>query len=134
MVLQNGLALAYLGDGFYELEIRKYLLTKKLTKVNDLHKQAILFTSANGQAKAIEGLLKGFLSETEVEYYKRGRNALANRKPKNTTLATYHQSTGFEALIGYLYLDNQEERCHEIIQKSIEIIEENHKNLNPSTL
>lgn len=124
MVLQNGLALAYLGDGLYELEVRKYLLTKKLTKVNDLHKQAIIFTSANGQAKAMEGLLNGFLTENEMEYYKHGRNATSSRKPKNTTLSTYHQSTGFEALIGYLYLDNQIDRCEEIIQKSISIIEQ----------
>lgn len=124
MVLQNGLALAYLGDGVYELEVRKYLLTKKLTKVNDLHSQAILFTSANGQAKVMDVLLNGFLNETEIEFFKRGRNAISSRKPRNTSLATYHQSTGFEALIGYLYLDNQTERLNEIIQKSIAIIEE----------
>jgi ribonuclease-3 family protein len=124
MVLQNGLALAYLGDGIYELEVRKYLLTKRLTKVNDLHRQAILFTSAMGQAKVMDVLLNGYLNDTEIEFFKRGRNAISNRKPKNTTLATYHQSTGFEALIGYLYLDQQFERLNEIIQKSIAVIEE----------
>jgi len=124
MVLPNGLALAYLGDALYELEVRKYLLTKKLTKVNDLHQQAIRFTSATGQAKVIDQLLTGELSEIEIEQYKRGRNAVANRKPKNTNLATYHQSTGFEALLGYLYLENLLDRLTEIIQKSIQIIEE----------
>ena len=124
MVLPNGLALAYLGDALYELEVRKYLLTKKLTKVNDLHTQAIRFTSAVGQAKVMLKLLDGELTETEVEQFKRGRNAVANRKPKNTDLATYHQSTGFEALLGYLYLENLNDRLAEIIQKSIQIIEE----------
>ncbi len=124
MVLPNGLALAYLGDALYELEVRKYLLTKKLTKVNDLHQQAIRYTSATGQAKVMEKLLDGELSEIEIEQFKRGRNAVANRKPKNTNLATYHQSTGFEALLGYLYLENRTDRLAEIIQKSIQIIEE----------
>lgn len=124
MVLPNGLALAYLGDALYELEVRKYLLTKKLTKVNDLHQQAIRYTSATGQAKVMEKLLDGELSEIEIEQFKRGRNAVANRKPKNTNLATYHQSTGFEALLGYLYLENRTDRLAEVIQKSIQIIEE----------
>ena len=125
MVLPNGLALAYLGDALYELEVRKYLLTKKLTKVNDLHQQAIRFTSATGQAKVMLKLLDGILNEIEIEQFKRGRNATANRKPKNTDLATYHQSTGFEALLGYLYLENQWDRLAEIIQMSIQVIEEN---------
>jgi len=123
-VLHNGTTLAYLGDAIYELEIRKYLLTQKLTKVNDLHQQAIRYTSAVGQAKVIEKLLAGILTVEETDFFRRGRNAQSSRKPKNTDLGTYHQSTGFEALLGFLYLDGQHKRLAEIIATSIRTIEE----------
>jgi len=123
-ILLNGSALAYIGDAIYEVEIRKYLLTKNITKVNDLHQAAIRFTSAVGQCKVMESFLQSGLTETEIEYFKRGRNAESTRKARNTDLGTYHQATGFEALLGFLYLDNQAERLAEIIQRSIQLIEE----------
>jgi ribonuclease-3 family protein len=125
MVLPNGLALAYIGDGYYELAIRTYLLTKRLTKVNDLHHQAIRFTSAKGQAFVMSELLKDQLTDDEITYFKRGRNEKTNRKPKNTDLATYHLATGFESLLGSLYLLNETNRLDEIIRMAIQIIEKN---------
>lgn len=124
MIMHSGLTLAYLGDAIYELEIRKYILSKGFTKVNDLHKLVITFTSAKPQAKAIWGLIDNFLTEDEIQVYKRGRNATSTHKPKNADLDTYRASTGFEALLGYLYLQNDEKRLSEVILKSIQIIEE----------
>lgn len=125
MNLNNGLSLAYIGDAYYELRIRMHLLTSGLTKVNDLHKEAIKFTSAKGQTLAMEALHDFDLTEDEEKIFKRGRNAESTHKPKNTDLATYHKATGFEALLGYLYLDGQSDRLEEIINKCIKTIEEN---------
>lgn len=108
-----------------ELSIRKYLLDQGLTKVNDLHKQAIRFTSATGQGKAMQALLESGLSETEIGAFRRGRNSETIRKPKNADLATYHLATGFEALIGFLYLEGHQERLDDIIAKSILAVEQN---------
>lgn len=123
MILQNGLTLAYIGDAYYELAVRKYLIEKKLTKVNDLHKNAIKFTSANNQAKACKVLLEEVFTEEEIKIYKRGRNQTSTHKPKNSNIATYNMSTGFEAVIGYHYLDSNEKRLNELISKTIDILE-----------
>ncbi len=124
MIQQSGLTLAYLGDAYYEFAIRDYLIQKGYTKVNELHQYAIKFTSATGQAKIIQKLLESELSESETDTFKRGRNANSTHKPKNAELTIYRAATGFECLIGHLYLDGQVERLNELIQKSIEIIEE----------
>ncbi|MGD9910393.1 MAG: Mini-ribonuclease 3 [Candidatus Izemoplasmatales bacterium] len=120
----SGLTLAYLGDAYYEVEIRTYLISKGITNVNLLHQQAIKYTSAVGQAKAVMKLVEQYLTEEEISVYKRGRNATSTRKPKNTPLNIYQFATGFEALIGFLVIEKQNERLNEIIQKSISLIEE----------
>jgi len=120
----SGLTLAYLGDAYYELEIRTYLINQGYTNVNLLHQKAIFFTSAVGQAKAIEKLQEGFLTEDEINVYKRGRNATSTHKPKNAELSTYRFATGFEALIGFLVQEKEFARANEIILRSIQIIEE----------
>lgn len=120
----SGLTLAYLGDAYYELEIRRYLINKGLTNVNELHQKAIIYTSAVGQSKAIEALQTGFLSEDEINVYKRGRNATSTHKPKNAELSTYRFATGFEALIGFLVQEKEFDRANKIIERSIQIIEE----------
>ena len=99
-------------------------MSKGYTKVNDLHKLAIMYTSALGQSKSVQYLVNSFLTEDEISVYKRGRNATSTHKPKNADLDTYRQATGFEALIGFLLLENQFERLEQIILKSIAIIEE----------
>lgn len=119
----NGLTLAYIGDAYYELKIRDYLIiTKKLTKVDELHKHAIKFTSAIPQDKIMNYLLDNdLLFEQEILLYKRGRNASGVGR-KNIDNKIYSNATGFEALIGGLYIEDIT-RCNEIINKAIEHIE-----------
>jgi len=124
MNMHNGQTLAYLGDAIWELKIREYLMTTGLTKVNDLHQSAIKYTSATGEALAADRLLEGDLSQAETEVYKRGRNAEATHKPKNVNLGTYHKATGFEALIGNLYLEHETDRMDAIMATAIRYIEE----------
>ena len=122
--LLNGLALAYMGDAVYESTIREYLLSVGQTKPNQLHHMATEYVSAKAQASIMAALLKeGFISEEEESYYKRGRNSKINTKAKNTDIHTYLQSTGFEALMGYLYLTKQTERLDELNEWSIKFID-----------
>ena len=124
MILESGLSLAYIGDAVYELEIRKYLLSLGITKVKELHNEAIKFTSAHAQALIISHLMDK-LSEEEIEYYKRGRNSGGTHKPKNFSLKEYREATGFESLIGAIFLEKNEERLKEIIDLSISFAKEN---------
>jgi len=121
MLLENGLSLAYIGDAIYELKIREYLLSQGSFIVNDLHKKAICYTQANAQANIIDYLIKD-LTEEEIDYFKRGRNAQTNHKPKSASINVYHKATGFEALLGYLYLIKNNDRLNELINKSIDFI------------
>ena len=124
MIQLNGLTLAYIGDAYYELKIREYLLEKKLTKVNDLHNAAIQFTSANNQAKAVKILLESFYNEEEIAVFKRGRNQNSSHKPKNADIQTYNMATGFESVIGYLYLKHDHDRLNKLMDMTIKILEE----------
>ncbi len=122
--LLNGVALAFVGDSYYDLMIRKYLLDKGYTKVNDLHKKATKYVSAAAQASVINELIvRNFLTSNEIEVVNRGRNAKTNHGRQNVDILTYKHSTSFEALIGYLYLTNELKRLDEIIGMSIKIIE-----------
>lgn len=121
--LINGVALAYIGDAYYELRIRRYLLSLGITKVNDLHKKAIQFTAGSVQAGLIDRFIEtNVLSEIEMTYYKKGRNASGPGR-KNIDIATYHKSTGFESLMGYLYLTDLT-RCDALIDLAIQILTE----------
>ena len=113
----NSLALAYLGDSVYELYIRKYLLSKGIAKVNNLQKEAIKYVSAKGQCKFVTKMLEdNFLTEEEIEVFKRARNYKTTSHPKNTDIITYKYATGYEAVIGYLELKNDTKRIEEIIE------------------
>ncbi|MCR5741908.1 MAG: ribonuclease III [Gammaproteobacteria bacterium] len=118
MLAYSGAALAYIGDAVYELRVREYLLSEGNTRVEDLHKKAIQYTMASNQAYIIKELLSE-LSEEEIEYFKKGRNAVASHKPKSSSLKEYHDASGFESLIGALFLEKREERLSQIIEKSI---------------
>lgn len=123
--LLNGLALAYMGDAAFEIEIREHLLSEGQTKPNQLHHRATQYVSAKAQAFLIQEMFEAdVLTEDEQTYYKRGRNSKSHSKAKNADSQTYTKSTGFEALIGYLYLTEQEERFNEIIAWCIAAIEE----------
>lgn len=122
--LYNGLTLAYIGDGVYETYIRCHLLSLGITKVNDLHKSAIKYTSGEAQANIIRYFKdKSLLSDEELMYYKRGRNSNIAKTRKNIDRINYLEGTGFESLIGYLYLCGNIKRMNELFDKAIEFVE-----------
>lgn len=112
----NGLALAYMGDAVYEVYIRKHLLELGRVKPNDLHRASTKYVTAKAQAAQLHRLREtGFLTDEEETVAKRGRNAKSGHVPKNTDVVTYSHSTGFEAVIGFLFLTGQLERLEAII-------------------
>lgn len=120
----SGLSLAFIGDAVYELVIRNYILSKGESRVGSLHKDTVRLVNADFQAEMSE-LLIPLLSEDEIAVFKRGRNAHPGHIPKNKTGASYHKATGFEALIGYLYLRNDKKRLNEILSHILSRGEEN---------
>lgn len=120
----NALALAYMGDAIIETYVRYHLIASGKTRPNRLHTEATKYVSAKAQAKFVTFLLsKDFLSDAENAVFMRGRNAKSGTIPKNTDHNTYRYSTAFEALIGYLYLDDQNTRVDEIMSLMFEFIE-----------
>lgn len=117
----NIITLAYMGDAVYELYIRKLCIEKGIAKVDDLQREVVKYVSARGQACMLDKIINdGLLNEEELLIVKRGRNNKRSIHPKHTDLATYKKATGFEALIGYLYLSNCYDRLREIF-KVIEV-------------
>lgn len=111
----NILALAYLGDAIYELEIRKFLLEKNITKVNHLQTESIKYVSAVNQAKYLKEMLdKNFFMDEELNVILRARNHKSH-KSKSTDIVTYKYSTALEAIIGYLYYQKNNKRIEEIM-------------------
>lgn len=123
------LTLAYIGDGIYELVIRTIVVEKANRGNNDLHKMTVKYVKAESQARMMEGLKPG-LTEDEADVLRRGRNASPHSLPKNASRSDYHKATGFEALMGYLYLTGQTDRMLELIAKGLEMLEGN-KNASP---
>jgi len=120
----NALALAYMGDAVYEQAVREHLLRSGRVKPNILHKEATRYVSAKAQAYAVKVMQEtGFLTDEEEAVLRRGRNAKSGSVPKNTDVVTYNYSSGFEAVLGYLYLLGRNERLEEIIGKTMHFIE-----------
>ncbi len=115
------LALAYIGDGVYELIIRTILIKKGNCPVNTLHRRASALVRAGTQS-AMAAVLEPLLTLEEHKIYKRGRNAHSATMAKHATVADYRRATGFEALIGWLYLTRQWERMTELVKKGMEQI------------
>lgn len=110
-------ALAFLGDAVYSLFVREKLLLLGLVDSKTLQKKTISYVSAKAQVETLNYLLENnYLTESEIEIVKRGRNNKKENHPKNTNVITYKLSTGFEALIGTLYLENKT-RLQEILNK-----------------
>lgn len=109
------LTLAYLGDAVYEIMIRTSLVKKGNCAVNKLHKKASSLVKAQAQSRMI-GYMEEYLTEEEYQIYKRGRNAHSPTMAKNATMADYRRATGFEALVGYLYLKEDFQRLVDIIK------------------
>ncbi|PWF99370.1 Mini-ribonuclease 3 [Levilactobacillus bambusae] len=120
----NGIALAYMGDGAYEVYVRAHLINEGIVKANRLQHEATRYVSAKAQAALIE-LMKSddLLSEDEWNWFKRGRNAKSYTHAKNTDVITYRISTGFEALFGFLFLSKQQDRLDELAQWCIDQVD-----------
>ena len=109
----NPLSLAFVGDAVFTLEVRKRLVSSGSRPVNELHKESVKLVNAASQAQAVKKLLP-VLNEQEQAIFRRGRNAHAGHTPKNQSEGDYHYATGLEALFGFLYLNNENERVTEL--------------------
>ena len=109
---------AYIGDGVYELIIRTILVKKGNCPVNRLHKKASSLVKAAAQSAIIEKIEEE-LTQEEHDIYRRGRNAHSPTMAKHATMADYRRATGFEALMGYLYLKEDYERMITLVRKGI---------------
>ena len=110
------LKLAYLGDAVLDLFVREYMVKNDMGKAGKLHKKAVSIVNATAQARFIQSL-EPELSETESDMFRRGRNAKSGMAPKNSPIADYRAATGFETLLGYLYISGQYERLDGILSK-----------------
>lgn len=108
------LTLAYIGDAIYELVIRTILVREANTQVNKLHKKASSLVKAETQSLMIETLEQHF-TEEEMRIYKRGRNAKSFTSAKNASIVDYRRATGFEAVMGYLYLQGDYNRIIDLV-------------------
>ena len=113
------LALAYIGDGVFDLVIRSLIVGKGNTKASQLHYQTSHIVKAETQAIIIEAL-ENDLTEEEADVYRRGRNAKSPTMAKNAKMVDYRKATGFEALMGYLYLKGDMERMIKLIRLGVE--------------
>lgn len=113
--------LAYAGDAVYELLVRTYILNNHDLNVNKMHRLAVKFVKADAQAYLVNKL-KDELTEEEKRVVIRGRNAKVTSSPKNVNFMDYRYATGFEALLGYLFLNNEIDRIMYIFDRIVEII------------
>lgn len=112
------LTLAYIGDGVYELVIRTILVKKGNCPVNRIHRKASSLVKASAQSAIMEKI-EEHLTEEEHDIYRRGRNAHSPTMAKHATMADYRRATGFEALMGYLYLKEEYTRMLTLIRMGI---------------
>jgi ribonuclease-3 family protein len=114
------LVLAYIGDSVYEVFIRTLLVSKGNAPVYKLHKQSVAFVKAKAQSDIIHNIMDN-LTEDEQEIVRRGRNAKSGTIPKNADVTEYKYATGFETLLGYLYLRKDFERLTEVLKMSVSV-------------
>ena len=116
------LTLAYIGDGIFDLVIRSIVVGKGNTKASRLHARTSQIVKAHSQSMMAEAL-EEVLTEEEADIYRRGRNAKSPTMAKNSSMADYRKATGFEALLGYLYLKDEFERVVELTKIALERLE-----------
>jgi len=121
--MMNPVKLAYIGDVVFELYVRLYVIHVEKRSVNLLNKKTVSFVNATAQAKVAKSL-EEILTEEEWMVLKRGRNQKSLKPPKNANIGDYKYATGFESLLGYLYLMGQTDRVREIVLHAIKLIEE----------
>ena len=117
------LGLAHIGDAVFELMVRTWLCTKRISTAKRLHNETVEFVSARAQAAAAQSLISE-LNPEEYAVYKRGRNTQVNSVPRGSTFEEYHIATGIEALFGYLYLKGETVRIGELFEMIIKLKEE----------
>ena len=117
------LALAYMGDAVYEVLIRTRVMNRGSMQVNKMHKKSASLVKAEAQARMIQALQEE-LTEEETAVYKRGRNAHSASSAKNASIRDYRMATGFEALVGYLYLTGHYDRLLKLLHVGLERIGE----------
>lgn len=121
--LYSPLALAYIGDSVFDIMIRTMEVSQVNKQVNKYHKDVSKIVCAPAQAKMIMAL-KEHLTEEERNIYKRGRNANSYTKAKNATRTEYRKATGFEAVLGYLYLKEDFERLTDVVKMGLDALQE----------
>ena len=114
------LTLAFIGDCIYDLVIRTVIVEQGNRQPQSLHKKKSSIVKAQTQALFIEALTED-LDEKEADIYRRGRNAKSYTSAKNASIGDYRKATGFEALMGYLYLTGKEDRMLSLIKRAIEL-------------
>ena len=116
------LTLAFIGDAVYEMVIRSIVVERANRAANELHKRTVKYVNAGVQSAMIESLQEE-MTEDELAVYKRGRNAKSHTSAKNASIQDYRRATGFEALMGYLYLSGQTARMLYLIHEGIRRID-----------
>ena len=120
----NTTTLAYLGDAVFEVIVREKIVTEKPGDVGRAHHTAVRYVSAGGQAKAAKAMIaEGFLNEEELAIYKKARNHRAMSRPQHADPKEYKIATGFEALLGWLYLSDERERLRDIAAEAVRIVD-----------
>ena len=114
---------AYMGDAVYEQYVREHLIMQGALKNGAYHRKAIKYVSANSQVKILKHLDE-FLTDEEKDIVKRGRNSHPHSHAKNADIVDYKWATGFEALIGYLFLNDEKDRIFDLMQICFKYIDE----------
>ena len=115
----SNLGLAHMGDCVFEILCRGYLCSRGEKTVDRLHRDTIQMVKATSQAKFVDKMLP-LLTEEELAYYRRGKNAHVHAVPKSATPAEYAKATGLEALFGVLYLAGQTDRLNQLFKSVME--------------
>lgn len=117
--LINPLTLAFIGDAVYEVFIRTYVIRRnKDMKIQKLHLETVGYVKATSQSTYAKRILD-LLTEEEMAVFKRGRNSKSG-VPKNANVTDYRYATGFESVIGYLYITGQNERLNFLLERVVE--------------
>ncbi len=124
------LTLAYIGDCIFDLIIKTIVISEGNAQVQKLHKKTSSLVQASSQSKMMRAM-QDHLTEEEHGIYKRGRNAKSVSPAKNQSITDYRRATGFEALLGYLYLKKEYERILELVKIGLDSLEDNHSESEP---
>lgn len=117
----SGVQLAFVGDAVFDLYIKTRLLEEKPNiNINKLHVEAVKYVKANAQARFVAEL-KSDLSEEELAIFKRARNSSTKAAPKSSSAVAYRNATGFEALLGALFIEGKSERLNQILEMAYAI-------------